>query len=209
MCGRTCGVTASAPRTTRMADAALSEVVAGRLLLKRALDAAAVWHKEQIRKYPNANVPYVSHVAGVAAVLARYGFSFEVQAAGALHDVIEDCGVSYDELKGSFGPGVAELVRHASEEDKTLSWEARKRAYVEKFPAKPWEAQAVTLADKIDNFASIIVCSRVHGDPWAMFKRGKNAQLERFGALGEAAAALPAHPLIDEFQALLAEIARV
>lgn len=189
-----------------MADVTL---VTGRLLLKQALDAAAVWHKDQIRKYPNASVPYVSHVAGVAAVLARHGFGFEVQAAGALHDVIEDCGVSYEELRDTFGANVAELVRHASEEDKSLSWEDRKRAYVEKFPAKPWEAQAVTLADKIDNFASIIVCSRVHGDPWPMFKRGKTAQLERFEALGEAAAALPAHPLIDEYQALLAEIARV
>ena len=43
------------------------------VLLKRALDAAAVWHADQFRKYPGARVPYTSHVAGVLAILARHG----------------------------------------------------------------------------------------------------------------------------------------
>ena len=70
-----------------------------------------------------------------------------------------------------------------SEEDKSLAWEDRKRLYLEHFSKKPWEAQAITLADKIDNFQSIIVCARVFAptrDPWAMFKRGRDAQIGRF-----------------------------
>jgi hypothetical protein len=31
------------------------------LLVKRALDHAAVWHRDQKRKYPGVEVPYVSH----------------------------------------------------------------------------------------------------------------------------------------------------
>ncbi len=168
-------------------------------LLKRALDSAAVWHREHLRKYPGVSVPYVSHVAGVAAILSRHGFDDDVVAAGALHDAMEDAGVTEAELARLFGPRVAVLVRHVSEEDKSLGWEERKRAYLEKFPKKPWEAQAITLADKIDNFASIVVCSELYGDPWAMFKRGKPAQLERFEALATMAGALPAHALVDEF----------
>jgi (p)ppGpp synthase/HD superfamily hydrolase len=179
------------------------------LLLKRALDWAAVWHREQRRKYPGAEVPYVSHLAGVAAILARHGFDEEVVAAGALHDAMEDAGVSFEELERRFGRRVAELVRWASEEDKSLPWEERKRRYVEHFPSKPWEAQAITLADKIDNFASIAVCARDFGDPWAMFKRGRTAQLERFDALGAAARHLAPHPLVDEFLAALEELRRV
>jgi (p)ppGpp synthase/HD superfamily hydrolase len=175
-------------------------------LLKLAFDWAAVWHADQKRKYPNASVPYMSHVAGVAAVLSRHGFAEPVVAAGALHDVVEDCGVTYEVLAAKFGTAVADLVRHVSEEDKSLSWEDRKRLYLEHFAKKPWEAQAITLADKIDNFQSIIVCARVFGDPWPMFKRGRDAQIGRFRDLGARAARLSPHPLIDEYGAVLAQV---
>jgi (p)ppGpp synthase/HD superfamily hydrolase len=184
----------------------MSERPATPPLLKLAFDCAAVWHKDQLRKYPNASVPYMSHVAGVAAILSRHGFSEAVVAAGALHDVMEDCGVTHAVLTEKFGAIVADLVRHVSEEDKSLSWEERKRLYLEHFSAKPWDAQAITLADKIDNFQSIIVCAKVFGDPWAMFKRGRDAQVGRFRALLERARTLPAHPLIDEYATTLAEV---
>jgi (p)ppGpp synthase/HD superfamily hydrolase len=176
------------------------------VLLKRALDWAAVWHRAQKRKYPGADVPYVSHCAGVAAILSRHGFDEEVVAAGALHDVAEDAGVSYDVLAERFGARVAQLVRESSEADKTLSWEERKRDYLEHFRVKPWEAQAISLADKIDNLLSIVVCARDHGDPWPMFKRGRDTQLARFDELSDALRPLPPHPLIDEYEAALAAV---
>jgi (p)ppGpp synthase/HD superfamily hydrolase len=173
------------------------------LTLKSALDWAAVWHKAQLRKYPKAEIPYVSHCAGVAVTLARHGFDDAVVAAGALHDVMEDCGVTHDELAKRFGGKVADLVRDVSEQDKSLSWEERKARYIEHFATKRWEAQAISLADKLDNFRSILVCARDHGDPWAMFKRGKEAQLARFDALEAATRPLPPHALIDEYRAAL------
>ncbi|MEO7730858.1 MAG: HD domain-containing protein [Kofleriaceae bacterium] len=175
-------------------------MVAGSLL-KYALDQAAVWHRDQRRKYPNSDVPYMSHLAGVAGILGRHGFSEEVCAAGALHDCMEDCGVTFEQLKQMFNEPVAVLVHHVSEEDKSLSWEERKARYLDHFRVKPWEAQAITLADKIDNFLSIIVCKERHGDPWAMFKRGRDAQLERFVAL-EQAITKP-HALADEYRQTL------
>lgn len=181
--------------------------MASSILLKSALDWAAVWHRDQRRKYPgDANVPYVSHIAGVAAILSRHRFPIHVVAAGALHDVMEDCKISHEELAQKFGSDVADLVRHVSEEDKSLSWEERKRAYLDHFSNKPWEAQAITLADKIDNFQSIIVCKEHWGDPWAMFKRGRDAQIERFRDLQRRATALPKHPLIDEYVQTLTDL---
>jgi (p)ppGpp synthase/HD superfamily hydrolase len=176
------------------------------LLLKRALDQAAVWHREQKRKYPGVDVPYVSHVAGVAILLARHGFDDEVVAAGALHDVIEDCGRTYDELARLFGGRVAGLVRDVSEEDKSLPWEERKRLYVAHFAKKAWDAQAISLADKIDNFRSICRCAADYGDPWPMFKRGKEAQLARFEAMAAILDGLSPHPLIDEYRSALAAL---
>lgn len=180
------------------------------LLLKSALDWAAVWHQDQRRKYPpglpGSSVPYVSHVAGVAAILSRHGFAEEVVTAGVLHDVLEDCGVSHEELAQRFGAGVADLVRHVSEEDKSLPWEDRKRLYLEHFSKKPWPAQAITLADKIDNLQSICVCAKSFGDPWPMFKRGRDAQVGRFRDLAERARRLPPHGIIDEYLAILADV---
>jgi (p)ppGpp synthase/HD superfamily hydrolase len=181
------------------------------LLLKRALDYAAVWHRNQKRKYPasesnTADVPYVAHVAGVAIILARHGFDDEVVAAGALHDTIEDCGVTHDELTRLFGARVADLVRDVSEPDKSAAWEERKRRYVEHFGEKSWEAQAISLADKLDNFQSIARAAKDFGDPWPMFKRGKDAQLERFTAIEAKLASLPPHALIDEYRAALREL---
>ena len=163
------------------------------LVLKLAFDWAAVWHKDQHRKYPGALVPYMSHVAGVASILSRHG-------------VMEDCGVTHDELRTKFGVRVADLVRHVSEEDKSLSWEERKRRYLEHFSEKPWDAQAITLADKIDNFQSIIVCSQSFGDPWKMFKRGRDIQIARFRELEARASRLPSHPLIAEYARTLADL---
>ena len=176
------------------------------LILKHALDQAAVWHAAQRRKYPGVDVPYVSHLAGVAAILSRHGFDEEVVAAGALHDSMEDAKISYAELVARFGERVATLVQHVSEPDKSLSWEERKAAYLEHFRVKPWDAQAITLADKIDNFRSIALCARLHGDPWAMFKRGRELQIARFEAMRQAARALPGHALIDEYEQALVEV---
>src|ERR1041385_8713968 len=96
------------------------------LLLKRALDQAAVWHRSQRRKYPSADVPYVSHLAGVAVILARHGFDEEVVAAGALHDAIEDQGVTFADLATRFGERVATLVKMVTEQDRSAPWEERK-----------------------------------------------------------------------------------
>lgn len=177
--------------------------------LKRALDLAAVWHAGQKRKYPGIEIPYMSHCAGVAAILARHGFAEDVVIAGALHDAMEDAGVTRVELAGLFGEDVAALVAHVSEEDKSLPWEERKQRYLEHFRVKPWEAQAITLADKIDNFESIVVCAWHHGDPWVQLKRPRVQQIARFEALLAATRQLPAHPLIDEYEQALALVRTV
>jgi (p)ppGpp synthase/HD superfamily hydrolase len=179
------------------------------LLLKRALDWAAVLHQQQHRKYPGVHVPYVSHCAGVAVTLARHGFDDEVVAAGALHDAMEDCGVTFEELEARFGRRVASLVNDCSEQDKSRSWDERKALYLAAFVSKPWDAQAITLADKIDNFRSIAVCRQDYGDPWAMFKKGRASQMERFEQLRAMTEALAPHPLIEEFVEALALLHRV
>ncbi len=179
------------------------------MLLKRAFDYAALMHATQFRKYPGIRIPYLSHPAGVVASLARHGFPERVQAAGALHDVIEDTAATYEDLRERFGETVATLVQQVSEQDKSLPWEQRKQRALDAFSLKPWPAQAISLADKIDNLQSLVACAAEHGNPWAQLKRGRDVQLARFDALLEVARTLPAHPLVDEYAEALTLARRV
>lgn len=54
--------------------------------------------------------PYIVHPVDVAYRIARAGAGRALIASGLLHDVIEDCGVTYFDLANLFGRRVAELV---------------------------------------------------------------------------------------------------
>lgn len=64
-------------------------------------------HKEQKRF---SGEPYFTHPCETAKILADMGADAETIAAGLLHDTIEDCNLSQEDLKKEFGPTVAFLV---------------------------------------------------------------------------------------------------
>jgi GTP pyrophosphokinase len=76
-------------------------------LVQRAYEFAAVAHKGQFRK---SGEPYIQHTLAVAGLLAELRMDAETIAAGLLHDVVEDSGVSVEELADVFGPTVAWMV---------------------------------------------------------------------------------------------------
>ena len=77
-------------------------------LLHEAYDFAAYAHKDQLRK---SGEPYISHPVAVARIVAE---ELELGAnpvmAAFLHDVVEDCPYSIDEIRERFGYDVAFLV---------------------------------------------------------------------------------------------------
>lgn len=68
---------------------------------------AAAAHEGQTDK---AGQPYITHPRRVAAAVAAAGLDEEAVAAAWLHDVVEDCDVTLDEIEAEFGPQVAHLV---------------------------------------------------------------------------------------------------
>lgn len=78
-----------------------------RALIRRAYDRAQEDHVKQQRK---SGEPYFTHPARVAWLLAGLVNEPVTVAAGLLHDTIEDCGETYESLKGQFGEEVATLV---------------------------------------------------------------------------------------------------
>ena len=76
-------------------------------LLRRAYAFAAQAHQGQKRK---SGEPYIHHPVAVAAILAELGMDAETLAAALLHDVVEDTGVTLDDVRREFGDNIAALV---------------------------------------------------------------------------------------------------
>ena len=76
-------------------------------LLRRAHDYATRKHDGQKRK---TGEPYITHPIEVVDILTGLEMDTPSLAAGFLHDVIEDCGVTREELAGEFGEEIAALV---------------------------------------------------------------------------------------------------
>lgn len=75
--------------------------------IKKAYEFAIEKHDGQFRK---SGEPYVNHVINVAITLAKLQVSPSVIVAGLLHDVVEDCDVSIDQLEKLFNSEVATIV---------------------------------------------------------------------------------------------------
>ena len=76
-------------------------------LVERAYAFAEEKHRGVTRKTGEA---YIEHPLAVARILAELGMDDIPLAAALLHDVPEDCNVSFEEMTERFGPEVAHLV---------------------------------------------------------------------------------------------------
>ena len=71
-------------------------------------------HKGQ--KDDDGNDYYTAHLIPVLKALEIFSNDEEVLIAGVLHDIIEDCDVTYDMLVEKFGIKVADLVNEVTHE---------------------------------------------------------------------------------------------
>ncbi len=76
-------------------------------LIHRAFDYAKEKHEGQFRK---SGEPYLVHVVAVGYILETLRSGPKTVAAGLLHDVMEDCGVSHEEMTERFGSEITSLV---------------------------------------------------------------------------------------------------
>jgi (p)ppGpp synthase/HD superfamily hydrolase len=157
--------------------------------VERALRAAEAAHRGQVRK--GSDVPYVTHPIHCAIMLARLGYPETVLQAALLHDVVEDCdGWTIARVEREFGGNVASIVAELTE-DKTKSWEQRKRAQVEHAASMSAEALAVKAADKLHNLRTLRADLDAARDPrevWQRFTAGRDRTLAMSRALVDALA---------------------
>jgi GTP diphosphokinase / guanosine-3',5'-bis(diphosphate) 3'-diphosphatase len=106
-------------------------------------------HLEQKRK--DKATPYISHPLAVAVILSEITDDEDVIAAGVLHDVMEEAGITKKELISLFGEKVAKIVVACSEQDKTKSWAVRKNETLKSIKTMDSESVLVKTADILHN----------------------------------------------------------
>jgi len=173
--------------------------------IQRALVWASQRHTEP-RK--GTGVPYVTHPAHVAIILARQGFSEPVLAAAILHDLLEDTGTTAGEIRREFGDRIADMVQELSEPQfpdrpRKETWARRKEIKLKMLREASAGALAIAAADRVHNTANILDdIARCGPEIWNRFNSSPEKILE-FGrkVLAILRERFP-HPLTEEYARL-------
>lgn len=167
----------------------------------QALLFAAAHHRAQRRK--GSQIPYLSHLMTVSALVLEHGGGEAAAIAGLLHDAVEDAvdgqgPAVLERISTAFGSDVADLVRACSDGldeagARSGTWAERKTPYVRALNSKSADALLVTAADKTHNARCIAVDVRMYGPVfWTVFNACRH-QLVWYYAAVEAAVAVRLH----------------
>jgi GTP pyrophosphokinase len=177
-----------------------------------ALAYASQLHRDQLKK--GTNIPYVSHLLAVTAIVLEHGGTEDEAIAALLHDAVEDQGGSEtrEAIRKRFGDNVAAIVDGCSDAD-TLPkppWDERKRAYVAHVVNAPRSVRLVSAADKLHNARAILADYRQHGEAlWKRFNGGPDGTLWYYRALTDAFRSVESNSLTEELDRTVAALERM
>lgn len=127
--------------------------------IEQAIRAAAVLHKDQIRK-GSVPYPYITHLFAVAMIVSDYTDDEDTIVAALLHDTVEDTDYGEKELQEDFGGRVKDIVLSISEPprdpESRTGWGDQKKQYIKQLRTASERALLVVAADKIHNMRSIV-----------------------------------------------------
>jgi len=176
----------------------------------RAFALARELHTTQLRK--NTEIPYVSHLMGVASLVLDDGGSEDEAIAALLHDAVEDQGGhrTLKRIQQQFGKDVADVVSACSDTDVKPKppWRERKEAYIAHLrePGLPPGTLRVSLADKLHNARAILFDLRAGHDVFARFNAGRDDQHWYYDALATAFTDLTESPMAAELRRVVDEL---
>lgn len=175
------------------------------------LHAARV-HAGQTRK--GTQVPYITHLMAVAAIVGEHGGSEDQVIAALLHDAPEDQGglAQLETIRQKFGNSVADIVHSCSDTFDTPKppWRARKEAYLRHLATAPEAALLVSAADKLHNARSLLADLHQHGE--AVFERfngKKDGTLWYYREITRALERRGRTALTEELRRVVAELFRL
>lgn len=154
-----------------------------------ALQLAHQMHLTHVRKL--TDVPYVSHVLAVSALVLEHGGGEDAATAALLHDVVEDTALDLDAIEAMFGPAVREIVAGCSDAvgdpEAKPDWKTRKRAHLAHARHANAATRLVLGADKLHNARAILSDLEEHGAvTWDRFNAGPSDLLWYYRGMSEA-----------------------
>jgi (p)ppGpp synthase/HD superfamily hydrolase len=143
-------------------------------LVSEAIAFSTMAHDGMRRRKSDA--PYVLHPMEVGVIIGTMTDNQQVIAAGVLHDVVEDAGVSIEEIGERFGARVMELVASETENKREElppedTWKLRKEESLEKLKnTNDPEVLMLWIGDKLSNIRAIYRDFLVEGNAvWNKF----------------------------------------
>ena len=145
-------------------------------LVSEAIAFAARAHDGMRRKKSEA--PYILHPMEAAVIVGTMTDDQDLIAAAALHDVVEDAGITLEEVEEKFGKRVRELVESETEDKRenlppSESWKIRKEESLEILKnTDDMGILMVWLGDKLANMRSFYQEWKSEGDAiWQRFNQ--------------------------------------
>lgn len=154
-----------------------------------ALAYASEAHRGQMRK--GSNIPYVSHLLGVASIAIEFGADEDQSIAALLHDAVEDQGglERLEDIRTRFGDRVAKIVMDCTDAlvVPKPAWRTRQEQYLASLAHKDQDSLLVSLADKTHNAEAIAADRAQIGDAiWDRFTGGKDGSIWYYRELAAA-----------------------
>lgn len=140
-------------------------------LVDKATQFIALKHDGQSRR--GLDIPYSTHVFGVARILKNAKYPEEIVVAGMLHDILEDSDATEQEIESIFGINILQLVKAVSSIDKSIPWRERKQLAIDSVKQLTEEEAAVAIAEKIQNLNAMAYVIQNNGED-AWFGNGAN-----------------------------------
>ncbi|HPQ82048.1 MAG TPA: HD domain-containing protein [bacterium] len=192
------------------------KIVLNRACLTEKFDEALCFasqvHRRQKRK--GTDIPYVSHIMAVAAIVMEYSGTEDEAIAALLHDAIEDgedAARVRKEIRDRFGEWVLCVVEECTDADvhPKPPWRERKEAYIAHVAHASASAHLVAAADKLHNARSILRDRDLVGEEvWKRFKGGRDGMIWYLKTLASEyrkAGKAPAH-LVGELEKAVVEM---
>ena len=175
----------------------------------QALHYAVLIHAGQLRK--GTEIPYSSHLLGVASIALEYGANEDEAIGALLHDAGEDAGgqARIEDIRQRFGNQVADIVDGCTDAYALPKppWRQRKEDYIAHITTASASVRLVSAADKLHNARAILRDYRVHGEKlWLRFSGGKDGTVWYYRSLVAAFTAVDNNQLIEELKRVLSEI---
>lgn len=180
--------------------------------LTSAVQFAAISHDGMCRKKDKS--PYILHPLEAAAIVGTMTSDQDIISAAVLHDVVEDTGITIEEIEEKFGKRVRELVESETEDKRADlppedTWRIRKAESLEELKnSNDTAVLMLWLGDKLSNMRSFYRIWKNEGENmWQSFnQKDPEQQFWYYNSIARLTSSLKEYSAWQEYNELVNKV---